>query len=94
MKIGKQMMGWTLNGKEPDTSRIFLRGAGGTGKSTVVDRITTLFKNTGHISWLRKVAYTGKAAVGIDGCMTSSLIHERRGLNHRLTEAHKLTLIA
>ena len=83
-----------MNNKKVTTERIFLRGAGGTGKSTVVDRITELVAFIGRRYWLRKCAYTGKAATGISGWTISSLIRESRGARSLMTNAKRAALVS
>jgi hypothetical protein len=47
--------------------RIMLHGEGGTGKSFIIKGITDLFTYLKRPDLLVKCAYTGKAAIGIQG---------------------------
>ncbi|CCO34495.1 ATP-dependent helicase RRM3 [Rhizoctonia solani AG-1 IB] len=54
-------------GDKPKQLLMQIQGAGGTGKSLVISKITELFTRHGQESKLRKSAYTGIAATLIEG---------------------------
>ncbi|KAI4527075.1 hypothetical protein K523DRAFT_205817, partial [Schizophyllum commune Tattone D] len=54
-------------GHDPDPLRMLLYGEGGTGKSRVIQTITSLFHAQGIPHLLLKSAFTGVAASLIDG---------------------------
>ncbi|KAF9034888.1 hypothetical protein BJ165DRAFT_1303133, partial [Panaeolus papilionaceus] len=62
-----QSLSISLKDKTATSLRMALMGAGGTGKSTVINAITDLFESVGHASRLRKCAYTGVASNNING---------------------------
>ncbi|KAK0460496.1 P-loop containing nucleoside triphosphate hydrolase protein, partial [Desarmillaria tabescens] len=64
---------------KPDPLRMFLSGAGGTGKSTVINAIWTYFNQRGQDRRFRLTSYTRIAARNISG-MT---IHSALMLNQR-----------
>ncbi|KAJ8516236.1 hypothetical protein ONZ45_g6447 [Pleurotus djamor] len=60
----------TLMGKSPPPLRMVLHGEGGTGKSKVIQTVTSYFTSRGASAMLLKSAYTGIAASLIDGKTT------------------------
>lgn len=62
-----------LAGRHPPPLRMLLHGAGGTGKSKVIQTITEFFTCRGARHLLLKAAYTGVAASLIDGKTTHTI---------------------
>ncbi|GAW07739.1 ATP-dependent DNA helicase PIF1 [Lentinula edodes] len=57
----------TLSGANPTQLRMILRGAGGTGKTVVINAITHAFEDAGVLPKLAKTATSGVAATLISG---------------------------
>ncbi|EUC67452.1 ATP-dependent DNA helicase PIF1, partial [Rhizoctonia solani AG-3 Rhs1AP] len=64
-------------GSKPEQLLMQIQGAGGTGKSLVISKITDFFRSHGKASKLRKSAYTGIAASLIEG----STLHQLAALH-------------
>jgi hypothetical protein len=56
-------------------------GAGGCGKSRVIEAISDYMRFLGRAHTLRKLAPSSAAAVGINGLTIQSMLHERRSLD-------------
>jgi len=65
-----QHLDLTLSGHSPQPLRMIMYGAGGTGKSRVIQTVTKMFRERGVSLLLIKAAYTGIAASLIKGKMT------------------------
>jgi len=99
--IEKVAQTWTLNNEQtrafriiaqhsyedqPDQLRMFLSGAGGTGKSRVIDALSDFFAQRGQARRMRLCAFTGVAARNIKG-MT---LHSALSLSQRANKKEKL----
>ena len=67
-------------------------GAGGCGKSRVIEAISDYMHLQGRLHTVRMLAPSSAAAVGIDGLTIQSMLHERRNKstsgNSSLTQTH------
>ena len=57
----------SIDGKVPPQLLMFIPGEGGVGKSKLIQNMTRSFENHGRSHWCVKGAYTGIAALLIDG---------------------------
>jgi len=80
-----------LRGDNPEQLLMQIHGEGGTGKSRVIQTITSLFERLGVERWLAKAAYTGIAASLIGGDTT----HRIAGLSfsRRIMTSHMKALL-
>lgn len=62
---------------------VFLSGPGGTGKSRVIDAITTLFLRFNEVRRFRLASYTGVAAKNIKGMTLHTLLNMRQLFNDK-----------
>lgn len=60
---------------DADPIRMFLGGAGGTGKSRVIDAYRDLFSKLGQSRRFRTAAFTGSAALNVKGMTIHALLH-------------------
>ena len=60
--------------KRPKQLLIYIGGPGGTGKSTVIHAVQTLFQRHGRENWLKTCAPTGTAANAVRGSTLFSLL--------------------
>jgi hypothetical protein len=61
-----------LNGRKPEQLMMFVRGAGGTGKSMLINTLTSTFEQNGGAALLAKTATSGVAASLIKGSTVHS----------------------
>ncbi|KAI8891550.1 hypothetical protein BC833DRAFT_613704 [Globomyces pollinis-pini] len=81
----KYLLGCFL-GHNPAPIRVMLHGEGGTGKSYIIDVITKMAELLHHPEWLVKCAYTGKAAINIQGDTIDGVFgFQRQGILLELT---------
>ena len=70
-----------MSGKEPPPLQMMIYGEGGTGKSKVIQNITSLFEQKNMSYALQKTSYTGIAASLIDGktlCNLTGMFAQKR----------------
>jgi hypothetical protein len=67
VKVVAQHVWKLFTGVATPPLRALVHGEGGTGKSFIIKCISTIFDYLKRPQWLVKCAYTGKAAIGING---------------------------
>lgn len=73
---------------------IELGGAGGCGKSRVIEAVSDHMRHYGRLQRLRKLAPSSAAAVGIDGLTIQSMLHEGRNKSSGQSEFKQADLSA
>lgn len=83
----------SLNPQAPQL-KMYLGGAGGTGKSRVLQALTAFFRERGESRRLRLASYTGVAAKNIDGMTIHAALCLNQRKNGALSNKAKQDLVA
>jgi hypothetical protein len=84
-------LGHTIAGNDPPPLRMIMYGEGGTGKSKVIQTVTTAFALAGALYLLIKAAYTGKFDLYADST-SLGLTNNAQGSPHLLSTGKPPTL--